>query len=139
MINNILKHLFILVCLPIALFAQTADDIEKANGYAEKGQYEEALSLLNYAIAQDPASARAYKVRGHVYIAKGEHSEALADLTKVINLVPDQAKPYADRAIVHYKMGNKGLALSDISAAERLAPASGWILAVKDKLENEDP
>jgi Tfp pilus assembly protein PilF len=72
-----------------------------------------------------------------VNIAMGNYDKALEDLTMVIAIAPQYAKAYADRACVHYKMGNKGLAKADIAKAERMAPNDGWVLGVKDKIENE--
>jgi Flp pilus assembly protein TadD len=135
--TTIIKLLIISLCLPVLLVAQN-NPISTANAMAEQGRYAEALTELNSAIANEPNSARAYKIRGHVYIAQGDHQKALADLSKVIALTPHQAKPYVDRAIVHYKMGNKGLALSDISAAQRIAPTDSWVAAVREKISSEN-
>lgn len=134
--TKIMKLLLICMCLPILLTAQE-NHLSLANSMAEKGLYEEAIAEINTVIDKDPAYARAYKIRGHIYIAKGDLQKALEDLTQVITLVHNQAKPYVDRAVVHYKMGNKGLAMADITQAQKIAPNDPWTTAVKDQISSE--
>jgi len=139
---NVIKLIIFLFCLPLMLIGAESNpeaNIMKANMMAEQGQYGQALKEIDAAIKKAPNSARAYKIRGHIYIAKEDYQKALADLGKVISLAHNQAKPYVDRAIVHFKMGNKGLAMSDISKALKINPSDPWTLGVGNKIANENP
>ena len=139
---NYKKCLFLLLCFPLIAFGgeqnnqldPTTHQIYKANAYAHKGQYTQALETLNQAIAADSSSAHAFKVRGHVYVAMGDLQHALADLSKVVELAPNSANAYVDRSIVCHKLGKRTEALKDIKRALELAPDSTFAQGVRDKL-----
>ena len=107
---------------------------DRGSNLAKGGQYQEALTSLNTAIQADPQSARAYKLRGHVYYAMGDYARALTDLDYVVALIPDSANALADRAIVHSVMGHHGLALADIERALALKPSSSFAQAVRKEV-----
>lgn len=135
------KCLLIMLSVPLLTFGAEQNSnldpvtyqVYKANAFAHKGQYPQALEALNQAISLDRSAARAYKVRGHVYVAMGDLPKAIADLGKVVELVPDSANALVDRSIVHYKLGHRTDALKDIKRALDLAPDSAFAQGVRDK------
>ncbi len=142
--NKLFLFFITFVYFPVMIFtAETGEldtttrSIYKANAFAHKGQYHEALSELNHAIAKNEKSARAHKVRGHVYIAMGELQQALNDLNRVVELAPNSATPYVDRSIVYYKLGNRTQAIKDINRALQLSPNSSFAQGVKEKITTE--
>lgn len=112
----------------------SAPHISAGNNLAKSGNYSQALTELNQAIAKDPNNARAYKLRGNVYYAMGDYVQSLRDLDQVVNLVPDSVNAYCDRAIAHSMVGNHGLALTDIEYALKLKPTSSFAQAVRAKI-----
>ena len=108
--------------------------VDQGNMQAKNGNYSQSLASLNLAIQSDPSSARAYKLRGHVYYAMGDYQKALADLDYVVHLVRDSANAYVDRAIVHSVMGNHGLALADVERALALKPSSTFAQSVRKEI-----
>jgi tetratricopeptide (TPR) repeat protein len=62
---------------------------EVALMYQTKGQYGEALSTLDQALAHYPESAHLYAVRGALWLQLEEYSKAVADLKKSLELQED--------------------------------------------------
>lgn len=114
--------------------ASSSQLADTGSSLAKKGNYTEALATLNSAIQADPRSARAYKLRGHIYYAMGDYHRSLTDLDYVVSLIPDSANALADRAIVHSVMGHHGLALADIERALALKPSSSFAQAVRKEI-----
>ena len=59
--------------------------------YHKKGQYDQAISEYNRAIAINPRYAKAYSNRGAAYMDKGQHDRAISDFTKAIEINPKLA------------------------------------------------
>jgi len=137
-LNHFRPFLFalILVSANIGMLnaASSSQLADTGSQLAKKGNYTEALANLNAAIQTDPHSARAYKLRGHVYYAMGDYDRALTDLDYVVTLVQGNANALADRAIVHSVMGHHGLALADIERALALKPSSSFAQAVRKEI-----
>ena len=58
---------------------------------ARQGRLDEALPLLNDAIAADPNQPAAWGYRGNVYATQGKLTEAAADFTRALTLNPSDA------------------------------------------------
>ncbi len=57
--------------------------------YQSKGQFGEALSTLDQAIARYPGNAHLYAVRGALWLQLEEYAKALADLERSLELADD--------------------------------------------------
>lgn len=137
-----IKYIFIIVINLIALSAAATlsanpaktEIVDLGNRMAKEGNYQQALQALNQAIAENPSSARAYKLRGHVYYAMGNYQQSLTDLDHVVALIPDSANALVDRAIVYSVIGNHGLALADVERALALKPNSTFAQEVRKEV-----
>src|SRR6516225_5306774 len=68
---------------------------DRAVEYANKGDYDRAITDLSRGIRLDPenpSSAFAYKCRGLVYIEKNDFDRAIADFSEAIRLAPNYAE-----------------------------------------------
>jgi Tfp pilus assembly protein PilF len=54
----------------------------RGRAYANKGQYDQAISDCTKALEIEPRYAEAYIVRGVAYSRKGQHDQAISDYTK---------------------------------------------------------
>ena len=60
--------------------------LKRGIAYAEKGQYDQAISDLNKALEINPRYAKAYVNRGSTYFKKGQYDKAWEDVYKVQDL-----------------------------------------------------
>ncbi len=94
----------------------------RGNVYDDLGNYEQALSDYNQAIALDPKYAAAYNNRGIIYDDLGNYEQALSDYNQAIALDPKDALAYNNRGIIYKDLGNYEQALSDYNQAIALDP-----------------
>jgi tetratricopeptide (TPR) repeat protein len=102
-----------------------------------------ALEDFNVVIALDPASAKAFRLRGQVYEGLKNDAAALADYNQAIRLKPDYADAFSNRAYYYSTRGNADLAIADYTHAVKFNPnhalsfASRGALYQKKGLLNE--
>jgi tetratricopeptide (TPR) repeat protein len=103
--------------------SQTAVHYFKGISYAIQGQYDQAISQYNQAIAINPTFASAYFSRGVAYAqSRGQYDQALSDFSKAIEISPQFAKAYKDRGFAYYKKGQYDQAITDYSKAIEINP-----------------
>jgi tetratricopeptide (TPR) repeat protein len=105
--NDVMKSISII--LPIGLFflfscASTQpkqDESRSAKFYnnrgiafAEKGQYDQAISDFNQALEINPRYNKAYNNRGIVYRLRGQYHQAISDFNRSIAINPLDAEAY---------------------------------------------
>jgi Tfp pilus assembly protein PilF len=66
--------------------------------FAEKGQYEQAISDFNKALEINPRYNKAYNNRGIVYRLRGQYHQAISDFNKAISTNPLDAEAYNNLA-----------------------------------------
>jgi tetratricopeptide (TPR) repeat protein len=66
--------------------------------FAEKGQYDLAISDFNQAIAIDPMYSKPYNNRGIVYRRREQYHQAISDFNKAISMNPLDAEAYNNLA-----------------------------------------
>lgn len=90
-----------------------------------KGDYDQALVVLDDAARIMPRDPAAFNVRSQVYTEKGNYVQALADINRAMSLVnndQNRASTYNGRAGIWKKLGEYEKSLADYSAAIRLMP-----------------
>jgi tetratricopeptide (TPR) repeat protein len=90
-----------------------------------KGDYDQAIAVLNEATRAFPRDPGAYNERSQVYGEKGDYSRALADINTALTLVnndPYRASTYNGRAGIWKKIGDYEKSIADYSVAIRLVP-----------------
>jgi len=73
-------------------------EINRGIAFGEKGQYDQAISDFNQAIAINPRYDRAYNNRGIVYRLRGQYNESISDFNKAIATNPLDAEAYNNLA-----------------------------------------
>ena len=102
--------------------AESYDNENRGNLYAEQGETQLAISDLNRAIQLNPDFADAYYNRGVLYAKQGESQLALSDYNRAIQLNPDYAGAYYNRGNLYAEQGESQLALSDLNRTIQLNP-----------------
>ncbi|CAI8037346.1 Tetratricopeptide repeat protein 36 [Geodia barretti] len=91
---------------------------------AEEGRLDEALQLLNEAVAMAPDSASVYNNRAQVYQLRQQMEEALSDLNKAVELSGGRGKAgeqaLCQRGIIWRVKGEEERALQDFKRAAKL-------------------
>ena len=90
--------------------------------YANKREYDLAITDLTKAIEKDPNEFMAYYGRGTIYGVSGENDLAIKDYTMALELNPELIKVYVQRGTAYVANGEVELALDDYDRAIGLNP-----------------
>lgn len=95
--------------------AKADPKVVEAEALLAEGKYQDALELIDAAIAENPAHARFHYVRGNALSYLGDNDEAGAAYREAIELDPDDALPHA--ALGQLIAFSEGATLEDKKAA----------------------
>lgn len=98
-------------------FVATLSDI-----LAQHESYEEALELLNAAIADDPSSSELYFQRGFTRSSQNDQTGAWADFNQAIRLEPNFSRAFYWRSAIRLQRQDFQGALADLNEAIRIGP-----------------
>lgn len=128
-----------------ALRVTRGNDVAHINlGYAlaKRGEYGRAERELTRAIELQPASARAYGIRGEVRIASGQLEAARLDLARARELEPQETRWQVAAGRTALEAGDPARALADFDAALQRAPeahdARAWRAFALLRLERRE-
>ena len=97
----------------IALAGEVDQLVKDAKEAFGRNKVDDALRLLDRALAIDSKNVEAYRTRAEVYEAVAKYSEAADDWTKVIALDKNRASAYQQRGFVHFKAGKFKESIAD--------------------------
>jgi tetratricopeptide (TPR) repeat protein len=95
---------------------------KKGKTLAQQGEYVEALSEMDQALALNPKDAETYTRRGGIYTLQKQYDKAIEDFNRAIELNPRYAKAYYNRSLVYYYQGKYDQALVDLQKTLELKP-----------------
>lgn len=114
---------------PIPLSTKSKKAIElytEADNYRVRGQHDQAINLLNQAIAKDKAFVEAYYRLALVYITKRNFTEAIRNLETALSLTDDPRK----QKIIRFDLGESYLAIGEY---EKAIPALQAYIAAENQ------
>ena len=91
--------------------------IDRGIAYAEKGQFDQAISEYNKALEIGPKSAGAYYNRAIAYGGKGQIDQAIDDFTKALEIDSRDAGAYYYRGVAYSSKGQFDWAIADFTKA----------------------
>ncbi len=94
--------------------------LEQASAHFMLGQWDDAITLCNRLIDQQPNNADAWLLRGRCYLGKELPERAIQDYSEAIRLRPDDPEALYHRAIAYQQLGNGELATADHDRAREL-------------------
>jgi tetratricopeptide (TPR) repeat protein len=96
----------------------------RGNAYADKGDYDQAISDYNQALKLDPNCAQAYGNRGNVYADKEDYDKAISDYNQALKLDPNDAQTYNNRGCAYALKGDYHRAREDFLKAKALGDSN---------------
>jgi len=101
------------------LCAAQADTLalNKAEGLAKKGKYDDAIVIYDSLLAKDSSISTYYDMRGWVYYAQNKFQQAGDDINRALRLEPNNAIHYFHRAALMYSTENPTMAIQDCDDA----------------------
>ena len=102
---------------------------ERFQAASEAGRPEEALEILDQAVADEPESTRAWGIRGTLLGERGRHEEALACFERVVALDPQSAPGHYSRGLELERLGRLDEAIEAYTRTTELDPEDpdAWI------------
>jgi tetratricopeptide (TPR) repeat protein len=95
---------------------------KKGKTLAQHGEYAQALSEMDQALALNPKDAETYTRRGGIYTLQKQYDKAISDFNRALELNPRSAKAYYNRALAYYYQRKYDQALADLQKTLELKP-----------------
>lgn len=120
-----------------------ADDLEKrANALFVDEEFDEALTLYNQAVEQEPYSANLYISRAAAHLKLENFTDAVADANKAISIDPSLSKAYLRKGAACFALEEYQTAKAAFTAGSRADPGSAqfktWIRKCAAELAEEE-
>lgn len=110
----------------IALCESTESLLEKAQGLANSGHFEEAVKLFTKVIKRSPKNSEAYSLRGDTYLVLRMYDKAMSDYNKSVQLNPKNPSAYYNRGVLYYMKLDYQMALKDFNKVIELSSDSAF-------------
>lgn len=104
-----------------------------AQDTANRGQWQEAILLLDLAIEQEPENAQAYLRRGDAYLQLDDSEQALSNYDQATTIDPNLAEAYNAKGLLYFDRGEMQPALDNFAKAIELAPT--YALAYRNRAQ----
>ncbi len=101
-----------------------ADAHERILEIWHKGQYTNALTAANEAIAAAPKEARLWHLRAQMRAILHDDTNALADLSAALKLEPDSTFLIRERAVEYFRLGRFTDSVADFDRLNELLPTN---------------
>ena len=106
---------------------ETAIHLIKGVSYANKYQYDRAISDYTKALEINPEYAKTYNNRGLVYVNKGQYDQAISDFTNAIEINPKFDEAYNNRGFTYFvNLENKVKGCADFKKACELGNCKNY-------------
>lgn len=116
----------LIVCACLAISTRvSADDTADISKLMRNGQYAEAMSRIDAALAQKPSDPRLRFSKGMLLAQQNKPTEAIAVLLKLTEDFPDLPEPYNNLAVLYAANGQYESARIALDRAIALNPAYG--------------
>jgi tetratricopeptide (TPR) repeat protein len=116
----------LIVCACLAISARvSADDTADISKLMRNGQYAEAMSRIDAALAQKPSDPRLRFSKGMLLAQQNKPTEAIAVLLKLTEDFPDLPEPYNNLAVLYAANGQYESARIALDRAIALNPSYG--------------
>jgi len=98
------------------------------NSYAERGEYDQAISNYTAALKINPRHSKVLIHRGDTYMRKGEYDKAIADYNTVLEISPHDVVAniagLTNRGKAYMEKGEYDKAIADYNASLKIYPSN---------------
>ena len=122
--------IIIIISSGLILAQDTEDFVSQSEQKFNAGAIAESIELLNQAIEDNPANAKAYRRRGRSQRYSGNVVAAINDYNSSLNLNPNEANTFLGRAQTLLRVQNYEAALQDFQTVLKIDPNSDYKEAI---------
>ncbi|MBL8521715.1 MAG: tetratricopeptide repeat protein [Betaproteobacteria bacterium] len=112
-----------LVMAPLGAVSAPADDVKEATKLYQTGKFDQALSKVNAALAQQPKDAQGRFIKGLIYTEQKRTADAIQIFTGLTEDYPELPEPYNNLAVLYAGQGNYDKAKAALELAIHTHPA----------------
>jgi lipoprotein NlpI len=111
----------------VVLFASScfgADDLmRQISRKIMEGKRDEAMAMLNKAVADEPKEAKWLVGRGRLQSTMGENEKAIEDFNRALKIEPQNARIYHERGVAHFKLVQIKESVADFDRFLQILPS----------------
>jgi lipoprotein NlpI len=119
--NLVRSLLLVLLFAPLAFGAD--DLMRQISRKIMEGKRDEAMAMLNKAVADEPKEARWLLNRGRLQSTMGENEKAIEDFNAAAKIEPDNPRIYHERGVVHFRLAHIKESVADFDRFVQILPA----------------
>lgn len=98
------------------------EQYREAEQKASEEEYEQALTLVEQAIEQQPKENHFWELKGRLLMAEEREDQALEAFDRAVSANPEFFRPLIYRGLLHKQRGNAEQARADLAASRELLP-----------------
>jgi Flp pilus assembly protein TadD/ketosteroid isomerase-like protein len=107
----------------LTVAAAPADDVKEATKLYQSGKFDQALTKINAALAQQPKDAQGRFIKGLIYTEQKRTADAIQIFTGLTEDYPELPEPYNNLAVLYAGQGNYDKAKAALELAIHTHPA----------------
>jgi len=118
---NFIRSLLLAVLFASSAFG--ADDLmRQISRKIIEGKREEAMTMLNKAVADEPKEAKWLLARGRLHSTMSENEKAIEDFNRALNIETNNARIYHERGVAYFKLADIKKSVADFDRFVQILP-----------------
>jgi lipoprotein NlpI len=121
---NSVRYLLPGLLVAAAVYGAAGDDLmRQISRKISEGKREEAMEMLNKAMADEPKEAKWPLARGRLHNAMGQPEKAIEDFTRTLTIDTNNARAYHERGVAHFRLAHIKESVADFDRFVQILPA----------------
>jgi lipoprotein NlpI len=113
-----------LLLLLFGNIAFSADDLmRQISRKITEGKRDEAMAMLDKAVAENPKDSKWLLARGRLHGAMNQNEKAIEDFNRGINIDTNTARLFHERGVAHFRLGRIKESIADFDRFVQMLPA----------------
>ncbi|HKQ37312.1 MAG TPA: tetratricopeptide repeat protein, partial [Verrucomicrobiae bacterium] len=118
---HFVRGLLLTVFLVSTVFG-AADLMSEISRKISEGKQDEAIAMLDKAVADDPKETKWLLARGRLHNAMDHTAKAIEDFNRVLTIETNSARAYHERGWAHFKLGQFDQSIADFDHFLKIRP-----------------
>jgi lipoprotein NlpI len=120
---NFVRCLLLSLLFAPVVFGAAGDDLmRQISRKISEGKREEAMEMLNKAMADEPKEAKWPLARGRLHNAMSQPDKAIEDFTRTLNIDTNNARAYHERGVAYFILGRMKESVADFDRFVQILP-----------------